>query len=105
MLRISTFGAGSIEEAEYLAEAAVAAIPVKRVSATVDADGADAACAQAYTSMSLSSTIGTCYAISSSGRRRLLAQFSVRVLLSTADLDEDTISRAAARLRTRRSTP
>ena len=97
-MRISTFGTGSIEEAEYLAEAAVAAIPVKRVSATVDADGAVAACAQAYTSMNLLSTIGTCYAFSSSGRRRLLAAFSVRVLLSTADLDEDTILRSAENL-------
>ena len=98
VLSFSGFRSGSIEETKtlYLAEAAVAAAPVTKVSATVDAADAPAACAQAYASMSLASTFGTCEATAPSGRRRLLATFSVGVLLSAAELDEDVISSSAA---------
>ena len=99
VLSFSGFIPGSIGETKtlYLAEAAVAAAPVTKVSATVVAADAPAACAQAYASMSLASTFGTCDAVSPSGRRRLLvANYSVGVLLSATELDEDVISSSAA---------
>ena len=81
-----------------LADAIIAGKNITRVTVTQDAVNAAIACDDVYKLMEVDRSIGSCQASIASGRRKLLADFSVNVLLSTVQIDQSKIDSSVAKL-------
>ena len=86
------------EKATLLADALVAGADITEVTVTQDAASAVIACNAVYEEMGVDQSLGFCQASLASGRRRLLADYSVSILLSTAQIDQNTIDATVAGL-------
>ena len=86
------------EKATLLADALVAGADITEVTVTQDAASAVIACNAVYEEMGVDQSLGFCEASLASGRRRLLADYSVSILLSTAQIDQSTIDASVAKL-------
>ena len=81
-----------------LADAIIAEKNIMRVTVTQDAVNAATACDDVYKVMEVDRSIGSCQASLASGRRKLLADFSVSILLSTVQIDQSKIDSSVAKL-------
>ena len=81
-----------------LADAIIAGGNITRVTVTQDAVNAAIACDDVYKLMEVDRSIGSCQASIASGRRKLLADFSVSILLSTVQIDQSKIDSSVAKL-------
>ena len=86
------------EKATLLADALVAGADITEVTVTQDAASAVIACNAVYEEMGVDQSLGFCQASLASGRRRLLADYSVSILLKTAKNDQSIIDAAVAKL-------
>ena len=86
------------EKATLLADAIIVGADITEVTLTQDAVSAVIACDDVYASMGVEETLGFCQASLASGRRRLLADYTVSILLSTAQIDQSTIDASVAKL-------
>jgi hypothetical protein len=86
------------EKATILADALIAGADITEVTVTQDAASAVIACDAVYGDMGVDQTIGFCQASLASGRRRLLADYSVSILLSSTQIDQLTIDASVAKL-------
>ena len=86
------------EKATLLADALIAGADITEVTVTQDAASAVIACDAVYGDMGVDQTIGFCQASLASGRRRLLADYSVSILLSSTQIDQFTIDASVAKL-------
>ena len=86
------------KKATLLADALVAGADITEVTLTQDAASAVIACDAVYGDMGVDQTDGFCQASLASGRRRLLADYSVSILLSTAQIYQSTIDASVAKL-------
>jgi hypothetical protein len=86
------------QKAKILIDAAIAGAVVKKVVTSLNAVDQSAACAAIYTRIQIDSSSGFCEAKPSSessfGRRLLTTSFEVVVILSPADVDQETIRAA-----------
>ena len=90
-------------KAKLLADAAIAGLKVKKVAMALTAESGDVACAQAFLKMQLDASLGACdAAVSTSRRRRLVADtaYDVTVFVSPATVDEMTLAAALESLAT-----
>ena len=81
-----------------LADAIIAGKNITRVTVTQDAVNAAIACDDFYKLMEVDRSIGFCQASIASSRRKLLADFSVSILLSTVQIDQSKIDSSVAKL-------
>lgn len=81
-----------------LADAIIAGKNITRVTVTQDAVNAAIACDDVYKLMEVDRSVGSCQASLASGRRKLLADFSVSILLSTVQIDQSQIDSSVAKL-------
>ena len=86
------------EKATLLADALVAGADITEVTVTQDAASAVIACNAVYEEMGVDQSLGFCQASLASGRRRLLADYSVSILLSSTQIDQSTIDASVAKL-------
>ena len=81
-----------------MADAIIAGKDITEVTVTRDKANADIACSDVYEEMGVDQSLGFCEASLAAGRRRLLADYSVSILLSTAQIDQSTIDATVAGL-------
>ena len=86
------------EKATLLADALITGADITEVTLTQDAASAVIACNAVYEEMGVDQSLGFCQASLASGRRRLLADYSVSILLKTAKSDQSIIDAAVAKL-------
>jgi hypothetical protein len=90
-------------KAKLLADAAIAGVKVKRLSAKLTADNEETACSTAFTKAGMSSGDGACVATAaSSGKRRRLSSttYDVELMFSSATVSDDALTTAADALKT-----
>ena len=85
-------------EVKVLAEAATLGLPVKKIVVTIDAADASTACSSLFTKFGLTPDDGACTA-TAERRRRLLADFSAKVLINPAKVDAAAADAAIASLK------
>ncbi|ACO68642.1 predicted protein [Micromonas commoda] len=84
-------------KAKLLADAAIGGNAVKKLTAKLTAPDADTACSDYYAKAGLSSSLGACVATAAaSGKRRRLAAaaYDVEVFFSSAEVDDDKLTKA-----------
>jgi hypothetical protein len=88
-------------KAKLLADAAIAGVKVKKVAMALTAESEDAACEQAFSKMQLDASLSACdAAVSTSRRRRLVANtaYDVTVFVSPVTVDETALAAALVSL-------
>ena len=84
-------------KAKLLADAAIAGVKVKRLSAKLTADNEETACSTAFTKAGMSSGDGACVATAaSSGKRRRLSSttYDVELMFSSSTVSDDALAAA-----------
>ena len=84
------------KKAKLLADAAIGGNAVKKLTAKLTAPDADTACSDYYAKARLSSSLVACVATAAGGRRRRLAAaaYDVEVFFSSAEVDDDKLTKA-----------
>ena len=85
------------KKAKLLADAAIGGNAVKKLTAKLTAPDADTACSDYYEKAGLSKSLGACVATAAAGgrRRRLAAAaYNVEVFFSSAEVDDDKLTKA-----------
>jgi hypothetical protein len=84
-------------KAKLLADAAIAGVKVKRLSAKLAADNEETACSTAFTKAGMSASDGACVATAaSSGKRRRLSSttYDVELMFSSSTVSDDALAAA-----------